>query len=436
MSVFTDYAARAGEIYQQQGQIRAQQAAQRGQGWSTVLQAAAHAVLPLLTRPTAEEQQAGELRALTTQNAMAEARAKADGIRKQADIDQIIASAGDLPTAVEQIITKYPIEGIKIRDLVFPTPPDRPMEEVTGPDGQSVLVPRRQSAGMSRFRPPVATPAPTAASIAWDAAARPPVGPLIDAYAGLGPDGTTAGAVVDPRREQAQRALAVMQGERGGGAPAPGSVEEFSAEKDPVKRAQMLKLRREWEAANDRPRVAPAEAMVSVTRTDPDTGELITELVPRRAGEISRRPPPPPTAGQEAAGGYAGRLAQAEPTLLDLEPKIIGMSWASFAAQEKLPSAFQSATVQSYAQAARNFINAVLRRESGAVISPSEFSEARKQYLPVPGDTPATLAQKTANRAYVFASLKRAAGRAYVPPSEPATLIEYDINGQPVQGGR
>lgn len=53
---------------------------------------------------------------------------------------------------------------------------------------------------------------------------------------------------------------------------------------------------------------------------------------------------------------------------------------------------------QQAEQAQRDFINAVLRRESGAVISPSEFSNANKQYFPQPGDSPAVLKQKKANR--------------------------------------
>jgi|SRR5215831_446422 len=49
-------------------------------------------------------------------------------------------------------------------------------------------------------------------------------------------------------------------------------------------------------------------------------------------------------------------------------------------------------------QAQRNFVNAVLRRESGAVINPSEFANARQQYFPQAGDSPEVLAQKKQNR--------------------------------------
>lgn len=53
---------------------------------------------------------------------------------------------------------------------------------------------------------------------------------------------------------------------------------------------------------------------------------------------------------------------------------------------------------QQLDQAKRDFINAVLRRESGAVIAESEFNNAEQQYFPQPGDSKAVIAQKKRNR--------------------------------------
>ncbi|QIG68273.1 putative injection protein [Rhizobium phage RHph_Y1_10] len=53
---------------------------------------------------------------------------------------------------------------------------------------------------------------------------------------------------------------------------------------------------------------------------------------------------------------------------------------------------------QKLDQAKRDFINAVLRQESGAVISPEEFANADKQYFPQPGDSEAVIQQKANNR--------------------------------------
>lgn len=53
---------------------------------------------------------------------------------------------------------------------------------------------------------------------------------------------------------------------------------------------------------------------------------------------------------------------------------------------------------QKVEQAQRDFLNAVLRRESGAVISDSEFDNGAKQYFPRVGDSPAVIKQKADNR--------------------------------------
>jgi hypothetical protein len=156
--------------------------------------------------------------------------------------------------------------------------------------------------------------------------------------------------------------------------------------------------------------------LIPVTEIDPQTGEIVTTLVEKKPGEVSRKPPKEPTQGQYTTASYAGRIEQAEDVLGNLGPNIAKMNYVSFIAQSRLPAAAQSGTFQSYDQAARNFVNAVLRRESGAAISESEFENARRQYLPQSGDTSETLAQKKANRDYVLRTLKTSAGRAYEPP--------------------
>ena len=60
---------------------------------------------------------------------------------------------------------------------------------------------------------------------------------------------------------------------------------------------------------------------------------------------------------------------------------------------------------RKYEQAKRNFINAVLRKESGAVIAESEFDNAEKQYFPQIGDSEAVIKQKAANRRQVTSTM-------------------------------
>ena len=61
-------------------------------------------------------------------------------------------------------------------------------------------------------------------------------------------------------------------------------------------------------------------------------------------------------------------------------------------------NSLSSADQQQLMQARRDFLNAVLRRESGAAIGESEFANAEKQYFPQVGDTKEVIAQKRANR--------------------------------------
>lgn len=65
---------------------------------------------------------------------------------------------------------------------------------------------------------------------------------------------------------------------------------------------------------------------------------------------------------------------------------------------------------QQVEQAQRNFINAILRPESGAVISPGEFQNAALQYFPQPGDSQEVIEQKRRNRQMSIRALQEEAG--------------------------
>jgi hypothetical protein len=102
----------------------------------------------------------------------------------------------------------------------------------------------------------------------------------------------------------------------------------------------------------------------------------------------------PQTATQALVNGYANRLIEAE-TVFD----VVAEQFADpLAFGNVLPSVMQSGERQQYEQAKRNYVNAVLRRESGAVISPEEFKNAEMQYFPQAGDKPEVILQKEKNR--------------------------------------
>lgn len=199
--------------------------------------------------------------------------------------------------------------------------------------------------------------------------------------------------------------------------PAAGSMEEYAdPSTTPERRAEIEKLRKGYMQSDDRPPVG----------NDPEIAELRKELLRlqvERAGQPVQ--PKEPNQQQFTSAGFAGRMEQAEPILTSVAPTIVAMSVPKFELQTNswfAKPTFQSQDVQSYMQAARNFINAVLRRESGAVISPEEFREARSQYLPIAGDTDQTLAQKAANRRTVIDTMRRSAGSAYEPPVQPGGM--------------
>jgi hypothetical protein len=126
-----------------------------------------------------------------------------------------------------------------------------------------------------------------------------------------------------------------------------------------------------------------------------------------------------PTAEEFKVAGFAKRLGQAESVFSELERTGFDASSVSAAANRNLPNMVRSKEAQKQEQAERNFINAVLRRESGAAISPSEFENAAMQYFPRLGDSPETLAQKRQNRETVIGSFSTEGSRALEKMSEP-----------------
>lgn len=124
--------------------------------------------------------------------------------------------------------------------------------------------------------------------------------------------------------------------------------------------------------------------------------------------------PKAPTADQRKAATFATRMEDAVRNLEAIEKK--GFDRASIVAtgQAKLPEALKPENVKLQEQAERNFINAQLRRESGAAIGASEFANAEAQYFPRVGDSPAVKAQKRANMRRAIAGMKAEAGEASV----------------------
>lgn len=139
---------------------------------------------------------------------------------------------------------------------------------------------------------------------------------------------------------------------------------------------------------------------------------LLEEMQMARLDEMRRRKDEPKPQQAQAAT-FARRIEQAEKNFQDLESK--GYNRASVKQgllSAIAPGAFQPENLKLQEQAERNFINAVLRRESGAAIADSEFKNAEAQYFPRAGDTPEVIRQKAENRQSVLAGLQSEAGPA------------------------
>ena len=127
------------------------------------------------------------------------------------------------------------------------------------------------------------------------------------------------------------------------------------------------------------------------------------------------------TTAQATIEGYAQRTTQADSIIGKIGAQFTGVG--SYVGQT-LPNFLKGSDRQQYEQAQRNFVNSVLRRESGAVISDEEFANARQQYFPQPGDGPEVIAQKADNRSTVISNLYQAANKTR--PAMPGSIIEDD----------
>ena len=144
--------------------------------------------------------------------------------------------------------------------------------------------------------------------------------------------------------------------------------------------------------------------------------------------DVIKRQTEPLSSEQGKLATFADRLQKAEQ---DLESGMVEASQLNLKdrAAGQIPLAgnyLVSKNYQKAQQAERNFINAVLRRESGAAIAPSEFANARAQYFPQPGDSPEVIAQKKANRATVIEGFAREAGPAYKPATQDSNVINWE----------
>lgn len=150
-------------------------------------------------------------------------------------------------------------------------------------------------------------------------------------------------------------------------------------------------------------------------------------------GGLIPAPNPKITDEQAKAAGYYQRMQNSNQVMGNPNVTSAVMDWKQQAksAVPLVGNSLVSENFQAGEQAQRDFINALLRRESGAVIAPSEFENAQKQYFPQYGDGAAVLAQKAKNREIAMQGILGASGGArYNIPQQPMQQAP-----QPQQGG-
>lgn len=145
-----------------------------------------------------------------------------------------------------------------------------------------------------------------------------------------------------------------------------------------------------------------------------ERAELARELIGMRADAqreaVAARADKPMTEFQGKAALYGTRSAQSDKVLKALEDKISTAGLSAGQATGVVGNVFMSSEQRRVDQAQRDFVNAVLRQESGAVISDAEFANAKKQYFPQTGDDANTVAQKRANRQLAIQGFARMSG--------------------------
>ncbi|MEI6551496.1 MAG: hypothetical protein WCO34_14010, partial [Betaproteobacteria bacterium] len=151
----------------------------------------------------------------------------------------------------------------------------------------------------------------------------------------------------------------------------------------------------------------------------PGMTSVLDQQAPAEAGTPLRGKAQNLTESQSNATAYGMRMKEAN-AILDTMAKQGTLRGANIEAVpfvgeglgKVLPSALggTSAAQQQVNQAKSNFITAVLRKESGAVISDSEFDREDKKYFPQVNDNPAVIKQKENARKLAIKAMEIQAG--------------------------
>jgi len=150
------------------------------------------------------------------------------------------------------------------------------------------------------------------------------------------------------------------------------------------------------------PRSGVAAPVMTPAGTPMVGGKALTETQGKATGFASR-------AGEaDQILNTVGQGGEIKPSLIKAGAEAIPLIGGALGTVANIIA--PSGPQQQVEQAQRNFVNAILRQESGASISASEFANAQRQYFPQVGDSPEVIKQKAANRQTSINALKVQAG--------------------------
>ena len=153
------------------------------------------------------------------------------------------------------------------------------------------------------------------------------------------------------------------------------------------------------------------------------------EFIPGGPADPSAAKKAAPTEFQGKSAGFGARAQESDRILNEIAgdyspagintKNSLGGTPLIGGALEAGANAMLSDKSQMAEQAQRDFMNALLRQESGAAIGKDEFNNGKRQYFPQPGDSDAVIAQKAANRRLAVQGLLNNAGNATVATPQP-----------------
>jgi hypothetical protein len=143
----------------------------------------------------------------------------------------------------------------------------------------------------------------------------------------------------------------------------------------------------------------------------------LTGYAPPPYRDTTPKPGKPPTEAERKSAGYATRMVEANKTLDQIGTQTFGDVMAG-----RVPvvgNYLTSDQGQQFQTAARAWIWAKLRKESGAAVPPAEAQQEFETYFPQPGDTPARIALETQKEAACATWKRRTCNATPATPTRP-----------------